>query len=255
MKMHLPRKRAILAFHRWLGLLSATFLLILSITGFALNHTEWFRLDHVKIQNSMILKRYGMIGGEAIQSYRLNDKNTVSVVNDRIFLNQEPITDSGKIVGIFEGDAINVVVTVPYLIMFTVDGEWVETLGTGQLPFENLRAMGYTSEGQAVLVAENGNWIADKDWLNFNPYKETYTVQPLVSILLDPSQESALLMAYQGGGVSLYRFLLDVHSGRFLGWGGRTAMDLTAVAIVILISSGIGGWLRKSRSQSKISDN
>ena len=255
MKFHLPGKRAILAFHRWLGFLSATFLLILSITGFALNHTEWFRMDHVKIRNSTILKRYGMVGGEAIQSYRLNDKNTVSVVNDRIFINQKPIPDSGKIVGIFEGEPINVVVTVPYLIMFTVDGEWVETLGTRQLPFENLTAMGYTSDGRAVLVAENGNWIADEDWLNFKPYEGSYTVEPLETIALDPSQESALLLAYQGGGVSLYRFLLDVHSGRFLGWGGRTAMDLTAIAIVILISSGIGGWLRKSRSQTISPDN
>jgi hypothetical protein len=249
--MHLPRKRAILAFHRWLGFLSATFLLILSITGFALNHTEWFRLDHVKIRNSVILKRYGMIGGEAIQSYRINEKNTVSVVNGRLFLNQEPVADTGKIVGIFEGDPINVVVTVPYLILFTVDGEWVETLGTGQLPFENLSALGYASDGRAVLVAENGNWMADEDWLNFKPYEGSYTVPPLEPTLLDPNLRSALLMSYQGGGISLYRFLLDVHSGRFLGWGGRTAMDLTAVAIVILISSGIAGWLRKSRSKTK----
>ena len=60
MSLQLPRKRTILAWHRWLGLASALFLLSLSITGLALNHTEFLKLDQVQVKNSFLLKRYGI---------------------------------------------------------------------------------------------------------------------------------------------------------------------------------------------------
>jgi uncharacterized iron-regulated membrane protein len=89
--------------------------------------------------------------------------------------------------------------------------------------------------------------LPDADWINFQEYSGAYQVEPLAAIALPTEELDALLTAFQGAGVPLYRVLLDLHSGRLFGWGGRTLMDLSALAILLLISSGISGWLRKSR--------
>ncbi len=247
MSLQLPRKRTILAWHRWLGIASALFLLSLSVTGLALNHTEFLKLDRIMIHNGLILDRYGMAGGADISAYRINGSNTLAHLDGQLFYNGAPLATGGTPIGIVEGTPITVVATSEQLIYLSENGELIETVGTGQLPYTSLSAIGRSPAGATVLVATEGTWTADADWIEFTPYEGSYSVDALKKIELDPTAEAALLEAFQGGGISLYHVLLDLHSGRFFGWGGRTAMDLTAVAILLLVTSGLSGWLRKSR--------
>lgn len=247
MRGWLPRKRLILAVHRWLGLLSAVFLVVLALTGLALNHSERLGLNQVTIDNRLILKRYGMTQAADITAFRIHDNDTLVHIDNRILLNGEPLAESGLPVGIYQGDAFSVVASADQLIYLNSDGELVELLPVTQLPFSRLLHLGTGDSGAPVLVAAEGQWQPDPDWLEFRPYTGPYTVDSLVSIDLNESARQELLEAYQGSGPSLYRVLLDLHSGRLFGWGGRTAMDLAALAILLLVSSGISGWLRQSR--------
>ncbi len=246
-RLQLPRKRTILAWHRWLGIGSALFLLSLSITGLALNHTELLKLDQIQIKNSFILDRYGMAGGSEIEAYRIHESNTLAHLEGQLFYNSAPLLAGSRPLGIIEGDLITVVATDTRLIYLTGEGELIEAINSSQLPYSILTAVGTTSDAQPLLISAAGNWTPDTDWLEFDSYEGAYNVTPLETTQLDEDTTGALLEAFQGGGVSLYRVLLDLHSGRLFGWGGRTLMDLSAVAIIILIISGIGGWLRKSR--------
>ena len=247
MSLQLPRKRTILAWHRWLGIASALFLLSLSITGLALNHTEFLKLDQVQIKSSILLNRYGMASGKSIDAYRIHQSDTLAHLNGQLFYNNTPLASAGRPLGIIEGDPISVVATETQLIYLTTDGELVESIDSSQLPYTTLNAVGTTIDGRPLLISAEGNWTPDADWLEFDPYQASYNVAPLATIPLDKATTDALLDSFQGSGVSLYRVLLDLHSGRLFGWGGRTLMDLSAIAIIILITSGIGGWLRKSR--------
>jgi hypothetical protein len=76
MKLTLPRKRTLLAWHRWVGFASALFLVILSLTGLLLNHTEFFKLDAVQVRNDFILSRYGMEPATSVRAYRFNRMRT-----------------------------------------------------------------------------------------------------------------------------------------------------------------------------------
>jgi hypothetical protein len=245
--MPLPRKRTILAWHRWLGITSALFLLILSITGLALNHTEFLKLDQVQIKNSFILKRYGMASGAEVEAFQIHRTNTLVHLAGQLFYNSTPLLAGSRPLGIIADDPITVVATETQLIYLTDQGELIEAIQSHQLPYSRLTAVGTTSDARPVLISADGNWTPDADWLDFNQYTGAYNVTPLETLSLDQPTSEALLDAFQGGGVSLYRVLLDLHSGRLFGWGGRTLMDLSAIAILILIISGIGGWLRKSR--------
>ncbi|KRP34769.1 MAG: hypothetical protein ABS34_12415 [Opitutaceae bacterium BACL24 MAG-120322-bin51] len=247
MSLQIPRKRTILAWHRWLGITSAVFLLSLSITGLALNHTEFLKLDQIQIKHSFILNRYGMASGASIQAYRISQSDTLAHLDGQLFYNAAPLTSGSQPLGIITGDPIVVIATDTQLIYLTANGELIETVDSSQLPYTILTAVGTTIDDRPVLISADGNWTPDADWLQFDRFQGAYGVSPLNTIELSPADRSALLESFQGGGVSLYRVLLDLHAGRLFGWGGRTAMDLSAVAIIILITSGIGGWLRKSR--------
>ncbi len=249
--MNLPRKRVILAWHRWMGLISALFLVVLSITGLALNHTERLGLDTIQIKNSFILSRYGMTGGSDIKAYRIHKFDTLAHLNGQLFYNGKPLTSSEAPLGIIQGDPITVVATATQLIYLSGDGELIETVHHSQLPYSKLIAVGRSIDDRPILVAEEGRWSPDALWLEFDVYQAGYSVDPLKQAKLSEDEIGAILEAFQGGGVSLYRVMLDLHAGRLFGWGGRTLMDLTAVAILLLVTSGIVGWLRKSRHKTQ----
>ena len=246
MKLALPRKRTILVVHRWLGVVSALFLVSLSLTGLALNHTERLGLNNIRIKNGLILARYGMVAGSDITSIRIHQADTISHLDGELFYNAEPLARGSIPVGVHEGEAFSVVATTESLIYLTVEGELIERMEVLQLPFDEIRFVAAGPTGEGVLVTDSGQWSADADWIEFTPYAGSFTVNPPQPANLDKALRDAILEQHQGNGLSLYRVLLDLHSGRLFGWGGRTAMDLTAVAILLLVSSGIAGWLRKS---------
>lgn len=247
MSLQLPRKRTILAWHRWLGITSALFLVSLSVTGLALNHTELLKLDQVQVRNSLILDRYGMASGATISAFRIQESGTIAHLDGQLFYNGEALANGTLPLGIINNDPISVVATATQLIYLSTEGELIEIIGSAQLPYSTLEAVGHTPNGKPVLVTDEGRYSPDANWLEFDRYQGPYTVEPLTPLELADSVSASILEQFQGGGVSLYRVLLDLHAGRLFGWGGRTAMDLTAVAVLILVTSGIGGWLRKSR--------
>lgn len=250
MSLQLPRKRTFLAWHRWLGFVATLFLIVLSLTGLALNHTERLQLDQITLRSDWVLQRYGMSGGQALLSYSLNTGDTLSYLDGQIFYNQSPVAGSGPIIGIEQKNNFLVVAASDQLLYLTPEGELIESLSVGQLPFASIQALGSNSEGRSILLADNGTWSTDADWLEFESYTGSYQISPMHTVELSPEQRDRLLSAFQGEGISLYRVLLDLHSGRLFGWGGRTVMDLTAVAILLLITSGLFGYFRKSRRKT-----
>ena len=249
--MNLPRKQVIIRWHQWMGLLSALFLVVLSITGLALNHTERLGLNQIQVRNSWILSQYGMEGSNSISGFRIHEENTLAHLDGQLFYNGAPLASSETPIGIVEGDPITVIASATQLIYLNPQGELIEAVNTSHLPFSIITAIGQSDEELAILVTAEGIWSPDANWLEFNAYEGAYSVEPLATTELSLSETDTILETFQGGGVSLYRVLLDLHAGRLFGWGGRTLMDLTAVAILLLVTSGIGGWLRKSRKQTK----
>ena len=254
MSIPLPRKRVIMAFHRWVGAGAAVFVMLLAVTGLLLNHSERLGLNEINIRVPYILKKYNMLSSDSIESAVIQDGNTISTLDGDLYYNSNYISESGRLIGYFSADSFLVVATTRGLVIISNEGELVEQLDFARLPFKDLKLVGIDDQGRAVLVSDNGNWSPDEDWLEFQPSSDEFKVQSLVKTELDRDRIVAILNHYQGKGPSLYRVLLDVHSGRMFGWKGRTMMDLTAIAMLLLVISGVSGWLRKSR-RNKGADN
>jgi hypothetical protein len=196
MKLGLPRKRAILAFHRWLGVLSALFLLVLALTGLALNHTERLGLNNVTISNGLILERYGMVGASDIQSFGIGDTATISHLDGQLFYNGDYLTDAGEPVGYFKAEGFSVIACPARLVFLTDQGEFIEQLNVSRLPFDEVTFLAVGDGKSPVIVAGDGQWQPDVDWLEFSPHVGAFSVNPLPVVEAGTEVQEFILSLY-----------------------------------------------------------
>ena len=66
----------------------------------------------------------------------------------------------------------------------------------------------------------------------------------------DAAERAAVLATHRGEGLTLFRVVSDLHSGRILGEYGFLLMDGAALVLLLLTGSGLHNWLitRKSRN-------
>ena len=97
-----------------------------------------------------------------------------------------------------------------------------------------------------ALHSSDGWHLADADWLEFSDISETVTpisLQPLV----DGDLKDALGSRWAGGGISLSRFVLDLHAGNFLGNFAAYFYDFVVLCTLWLIGTGLVLQYRASR--------
>lgn len=246
----MPRRRVLLALHRWLGAAAALFLVVLSVTGLALNHTERLRLDHIRLHHPWLLARYGMAldAAEAPVAWPLPGAAHLIHFRGQLIVGDRAIAATDRPVGLVTTPAMVVVAVPDALIYLTPSGELIEKIAATELPFSRIEAVGHTPSGHPVLQTPDGLFAPDADWLDFAPATGPIRIEPPATVALSARETAALEKAWRGEGVPLYRVLLDLHAGRLFGLTGTAMMDLTAVAILLLVISGFAGWLRKSRA-------
>ncbi len=245
-------RRIVLLLHRWIGACAALFLLVLATTGLCLNHAERLGLHSKVIRLPFVLDRYNMQSADALRTLQLGDDLIVTQLEQSLFLNaslQENV--AGRLIGVQQGDFINVIVLDQGVVLLNSDGVLVEYLPAEMQPFEDITAVGTSPGGELVLICANGNWIPDADWLTFREYSGPVSTGSPQWIEADAELSASILESYNGRGPSIYRVLLDLHSGRLFGWAGRTVMDLTALAIVALVLSGFSSWIGRSRGPTR----
>ena len=199
-----------------------------------------------------ILKRYNMQTSESIRSLRMGGSVTVSELQGTVFINAEMLEQvSGRLVGIFDAGQFFVAVLDSGLLLLTPAGEFIEFLPVTQLPLDQISEAGESPDGTPILLTGSAKWKPDPDWILFEEYTGSVVLNPVEWVELDRSASDAVLEAYNGRGPTIYRVLLDLHSGRLFGWGGRTVMDLAAVAIILLVISGLKAWHERSRGPTR----
>ena len=82
-KANSKNKRSMFHWHRQLGLVVSIFVIILSISGILLNHTEKLNLDSSHIKSTLLLNWYG-IKNPVIKSYQV-EQNWISHIEDKLY--------------------------------------------------------------------------------------------------------------------------------------------------------------------------
>ncbi len=240
--------RSLFIWHRYIGLTAALFVVILALTGLALNHTEELGLDSRHVQSGMLLDWYGVHAPASITSYPV-DQHILSAVGKQVYWNTELVPQvDGPLLGALGYSDLVVAAVEGGLLLFTLEGELIEQLGGNAGVPAGMQAIGLAPAGKLAIRAAHGYYQTDSDFLEWH---ETDTLDPVAwatAIDTPAPLQAALVDAYRGSGLSLERVLLDLHSGRILGNWGVYLMDAAAILFLLLAFSGVWLWAKRRAS-------
>jgi len=239
--------RSLYIWHRYFGLAAAVFVILLSVTGIALNHTDSLHLDTSYVQSDTLLDWYGIHAPAAISSYRTG-ASTISQVGDQVYWNAHRMAAvEPPLRGAVAFADLVVVALDASLLLYTDHGELIEQLGPAAGVPAPIQAVGIRSGGELVIKTTSGNYLTDENFLGWKTLADSGITWAAAA---QPGQElaQALRRAYRGSGLPLERVLLDLHSGRILGEAGVWLVDAAAVLFLILAASGVWLWGRRRAS-------
>lgn len=236
------QNRSLFYWHRHIGFVISLFVIILSVTGILLNHTEDLELDSNYVQSELLLKWYG-IKNPNITSYSVG-KNWVSHATNKIYFNAKLIEENSAMLGAVFTENFVAVATLNKIILLSHNGEKIETLdSTTGIP-NNIKALGINAKSQLfiktnVAVHQSNNDVTE--WRISNDKNITWAkTSPLPRDL-----KNSLNTLFRGKGLSKERVILDIHSGRILGKAGTLIMDLSALLLIILSLTGIWMYVKR----------
>ncbi len=231
------------SWHRSVGALAALFVLILAITGVMLNHTLDLKLEQRHLNWPWLLAHYGVADVTADRVYLLDD-NVISQIDEQVFVDAHPVVKSLKpIIGGIHLEDITVIASDDALILLSPEGEYIETLGSAIGIPSHIQNIGLF-HGLPVLQTRNGMWRSDfllEQWEKISLQGVSWS-EPTA---MPDSVGKALGRYFHGEGITVERFVLDLHNGHILGALGVWLLDFFGALLVILSLSGLWMWLRR----------
>lgn len=233
--------------HRRLGAVLAVVVILLCVTGVALNHTERLHLDERPLRADWLLDWYG-VAAPASGLYVRAGAHEVALLGDHLYVDKTFIgAPFQELVGAVRTDDFLVVGFTKELLVLADDLSIVERLGHAEgLPADLSAIVPGEAGGIAALDAAGRAWETDRDVVAWRPsdYRVDAWPEPAV---LGGERLRELGRDYRGRVLTLERLMLDLHSGRLLGLGGTWLMDIVAALLVILAASGMWLWSRSGK--------
>lgn len=232
--------------HRIVGLVSIVFVLLLSITGILLNHTEELQLNKRYVRFQPLLSVYG-VQAPSLVSF-LVDKQPITQLGQQVYHHKTPLSihlkPKEKLIAVSLFTDFYVMASQFRIWLLTPDFEVIETIGEAQSLPTPLFTLSHTNE-HIYIDTESGIYRTDSDFLVWEKVFE-HAGQWVSTDSLDRELKAYLLHQYQGDGLPWERVLLDLHSGRILGYFGVLLMDLAAILLIFLTLTGTWMWWRIS---------
>ncbi len=236
--------------HKWVGYGSLILVLILSITGLILNRTEKFNLNQIQINNSYILWLYDLSPKTSLLFFN-DDGHWLSWLEGNLYYNNKLISQNTPApIGLVKLDHMIIVGSNDRLTLFLTDGTLVESLYRSDLPSE-ITMLGKTKKGMPVIISKSKKFTSDNDLISW------YEIDKTIDVTLSMPTEGPSLITeqimqnFQGQGVSLYKIILDLHSGRIMGSFGSYIMDLAAISLIFLCITGLMKRRRPEKTRRK----
>jgi hypothetical protein len=239
--------RSLYIWHRYIGISTAIFVIVLTFTGLLLNHTDELELDAAYVQSDIMLDWYGINAPGELVSYQA-DAVYITAVNNKIFWDSKPLLHvSAPLAGVQAFGDLVVIVAAGRLVLFTAGGELVEKLENVAGVPTGIQAIGLSSQGLLAVKTARGNYQADEnllEWVRADGPEINWSSTQAT----EPALLRSLQKAYRGTGLPMERIMLDLHSGRILGRAGVYIMDAAAIGFLLLAASGVWLWLRRRTS-------
>ncbi len=240
--------------HRKLGFFAAFFIVFLSVTGVALNHTDGLSLAHQPIKNTFLLDYYGISAPKDIRFYQ---QQAIQVVNNSVWLNGHLLLESdvaivsvGQLLLKHNQQEIFVVATSQSILLYNLNGELIDMLGTESGVPDMIKAMSIHA-GQVIVDSAEGYYQTDSDFFDWQAIQPIDTPKWLQSELASDDIIQQAALAYRAQFLTLERIIIDSHRGRIVGDIGVIFMDFIALLLIMLSISGLYIWVKYSKNTRK----
>ncbi len=227
-----------------LGIASCVFLLLIALTGFALNHADRFSLSQRSAALPFIVALYG-VDAPPIDAAYATAERVVALAGGFVAVDGNVVAETHGLLGAVDVRDGLLVVTADELLLFTPEGMLVERASPA-LP-ASARRLG--SDGDSAVVdAGSVRFVVDTGTMTLRPaaasLREPGWAKPAV---VSDEQARQIGNAVLGRTLNWSRVLNDVHSGRVLPGAGPFIADLAALCLVYLAVSGLYLGLRRNR--------
>lgn len=224
--------------HRWVGLSLVAFIVYLSLSGIALNHSGDLELDRRYVGWSWLLDAYGLEVPAPTASFE-DSGHRATLLGERLYLDGQDIGQrESTLTGIAALGQVVLIGGGQTAYLLTADGEFVEAIDLGSELTGPIEKVGRDGN-RAVLQSAGGLLRSDSDVAVFDPWEGETVERWSIATPPDVAEMAALDAAWRGPGLTVERLLLDLHSGRILSRTGPLLMDLVAVFLIVLSVSGL----------------
>ncbi len=227
--------------HRYLGLFSAVILILLSITGIALNHTDDLKLDSRKISSPALLDWYNIGVPEKLLSFS-SATHWLTQIDQKLYFDSAFLlkTDS-NLIGAVETDDFIVAALSDTLLLITSEGELIEQT---EAPLQ-IEKIALWQQQQVIIQSTEQSLVSEDGLLSWQTLQPDRTIKWSVKTELPAAIKHNIQEDFRSSILPLERVMLDLHSGRFFGWLGVIAVDISAIFLIILSLTGLSIWLRR----------
>ena len=245
------KKKKLTAFlwHRRIGLAAIFLVIILAVTGIALNHTENLELDNRYVQSDLILDWYGLQPHGELTSFKIGTDSVSSWDNSFFFNNNIIAQTISPLRGAIKTSRLIVAAFDNEIILITLEGELIERMPTS-VSFKQIEKLGIKYDRPVIETVDANYYIADEHILDWDIVSNE-GISWSNPAITDETQKGLLLESYRGKGITAERFILDLHSGRLFGDIGVYVMDTAAIALLWLSFSGLWVWNSRRRKQQR----
>lgn len=232
--------------HRWLGIVVLVFVLLLAVTGIALNHADQWGLDRRHVDWGWVLAAYGIEAPAPEASFEAGG-HRATLVGERLYFDgRELARGIEALAGTVTARELVVVAAARDVFLLTPVGELVERIPVGERLPHTIAALGMMSE-RVVLKSGDALYRFDDELLQVEPWPDGVSdgVRWSAPTPIGASELDAIEALYRGHGVTMERLLLDLHSGRLFTRLGTLVMDAVAVLLILLGLTGLWMWLAR----------
>ena len=232
--------------HRWTGLATLVFVLLLAATGIALNHTAAWRLDETWVDWAWLLQAYGIDAPRPSVSFAA-EGTRATLLDGRLYVDGREIARGIETLAGLAATGPGVAIAAGNeVFLLTKAGDLVERMDLASASPGPITRVGL-ADGQVVLRTGAGLLRFDDDLLNLEPapYLQQDDVQWSARSAVPPDESARLQTLYRGRGITVERLLTDLHSGRIFPRIGALLMDLAAALLIGLAITGLMMWRRR----------
>ncbi|MEA3505421.1 MAG: PepSY domain-containing protein [Bacteroidota bacterium] len=219
-------------YHKWLGILSTLFIILFSLSGIVLNHREFF--SNIDVDRNILAEDYqynNWKNASVKGTEKINNDSILIYGNIGIWLTDSTFSDfknfnngfpdgidNKKVCKIFKNSTGHLFAGSLFgLYQYNADkNRWNKI----ELPIHEKRIVDIAQKQDTLLILSRSHLLKSVDNKNF-------TVIPL------PQPEN------YNNQISLFKTLMNIHSGKIFGMPGRLFVDLLGLILIFLSIGGI----------------